>query len=99
MWRHSHFMERYWNPALAACNLSRRVTPHALRHTHVGWALMAGAAMPEIQARIGHAHISTTIDVYGRMLTDVQRPVLDKIAAARRPTGSPAAPLPAASAR
>jgi integrase len=98
MWRHSHFMERYWNPALAACNLSRRVTPHALRHTHVGWALMAGAAMPEIQARIGHAHISTTIDVYGRMLTDVQRPVLDKIAAARRPTVSSSAPLPAASA-
>jgi hypothetical protein len=42
---------------------------------------MAGASLPELQGRIGHASITTTINVYGRMLTDVQPAALDAFAA------------------
>lgn len=83
-WRYSNFRNRYWNPAVAAANLTRRPTPHWLRHTHVGWMTMTGAAsLPELQARIGHASIKTTMDTYGRMITDVSTTALDAFAAMR----------------
>lgn len=76
-WHESNFRSRAWNPAVQVANLSRRPTPHWLRHTHVVWAHNNGATMPDLQARIGHADIRTTYGVYGRMLTDVKPEVLD----------------------
>lgn len=89
-WHHSHFRARAWEPAVDLANLNRRPTPHWLRHTHVGWMVMAGASLPELQSRIGHSSIKTTIDVYGRMVTDVQESALDAFAALRA-TAPPAA--------
>jgi len=83
-WHHSHFRSRAWEPAVDLANLNRRPTPHWLRHTHVGWMVMTGkAAIPEISSRLGHASIKTTIDVYGRMISDVQPEALDAFAAMR----------------
>lgn len=70
-WHESNFRNRAWRPAVKAANLSRHPTPHWLRHTAVVWLHNAGASLPDLQARIGHASITTTIGVYGRMLTDV----------------------------
>lgn len=71
-WRHSNFVQRYWKPAVKACGLeSRRPTPHWLRHTQVAWLNEFGATLAELQARSGHAHVTTTIGVYGRMINDV----------------------------
>jgi len=39
--------------------------------------------MPELQSRIGHESIQTTINVYGRMLTDVAPTALKGFAAMR----------------
>lgn len=93
-WRYSNFVDRHWDPAVKAANLGRRPTPHWLRHTHAGWLILAGAALPEIQARIGHASIQTTIGVYGRMVNDVKGDTLAKLVAMRR---APAATVLAAS--
>jgi site-specific recombinase XerD len=82
-WHHPHFRSRAWEPAVDVANLARRPTPHWLRHTHVGWMVLAGASLPELQSRIGHASIKTTIDVYGRMVTDVSPVALDAFAAMR----------------
>ena len=82
-WHHSHFRSRAWEPAVDLANLARRPTPHWLRHTHVGWMVLSGASLPELQSRIGHASIKTTIDVYGRMVTDVSDTALDAFAAMR----------------
>ena len=82
-WHHSHFRSRAWEPAVDLANLNRRPTPHWLRHTHVGWMIMSGAALPELQVRIGHASIKTTVDTYARMVTDVQPQALDAFAAMR----------------
>lgn len=70
-WNYAHFRERAWNKAVKVANLPRVPTPHELRHTHVWWMVQSGASLPELQSRIGHASIKTTIDVYGRMVTDV----------------------------
>lgn len=82
-WRYSNFIRDAWDPAVKVANLARRPTPHWLRHTSVVWAAQAGASLPELQSRIGHASIATTINVYGRGITDVQPAVLDRVAALR----------------
>lgn len=83
-WHSSNFNERIWQPAVTAAGLTRHPTPHWLRHTNVAWLVMGGqVSLPEIQRRIGHEHISTTIDVYGRMIEDVSTDALDAFAAVR----------------
>lgn len=44
---------------------------------HVAVLSAAGAPIQEIQRRIGHESIQTTIDVYGGMIGDVSDGVLD----------------------
>ena len=88
-WHHSHFRSRAWEPAVKAANLARHPTPHWLRHTHVAWLAQGGmVSLPELQARLGHASIQTTIDVYGRMISDVRPEALEAFAAVR--SGRPA---------
>lgn len=84
-WNYANFRNRAWNPAVKAANLSRHPSPHWLRHTTVVWLAMNGATMPELQSRIGHKSIATTINVYGRMLTDVAPAALVGFAAMRNP--------------
>lgn len=84
-WSNNNFRDRYWDPAVTAANLTRRPTPHWLRHTSVAWLVMTGkVSLPEIQRRIGHESIQTTINVYGRMIDDVSPDALDAFAALRR---------------
>jgi integrase len=83
-WHHSNFRDRAWTPAVDAANLTRKPTPHWLRHTSVAWLVMTGkVSLPEIQRRIGHESIQTTINVYGRMIDDVSSDALDAFAALR----------------
>jgi integrase len=82
-WHYSNFVNRYWNPAVKGANLGRRPTPHWLRHTAVVWLSRSGASLAELQARIGHESIQTTIGVYGSMLTDVSPSALQGFAAMR----------------
>lgn len=81
-WLYSTFARR-WADAVAAAHLTRRPTPHWLRHTHVAELLAAGVPLPLVQQRIGHANIGTTVRVYGRQVDGVGVSVLDAIVAAR----------------
>jgi integrase len=93
MWLYHHFRMRRWVPAIRAANLSRQPTPHELRHTQAGWLLMSKlASLPEIQRRLGHASITTTVGTYGSLVTDVDDAALAALAALR----NPARELPAA---
>lgn len=98
-WHYGNFLTRYWDRAVTVANLNRRPTPHWLRHTAVYWLAVSGATLPELQSRIGHRNISTTIDVYGRMLTDVRPEALAGFAAMRHIglAGPDARALPASS--
>lgn len=71
-WRQSNFLARTWRGIIDRTGLERRPTPHWLRHTHVLLLLRAGVTLPEVQRRLGHEDIATTINVYGRMVDDVR---------------------------
>src|SRR5664279_4939807 len=65
------FSDQRWLPALKAAEaagFAKRFTPHDLRHTHVAWLIAAGVPLPNIQQRLGHESITTTIDTYGHLL-------------------------------
>lgn len=78
---HQAWHPRVWTPAVSKAagdkrndagkvieqGPGKRPRFHDLRHSHVAW-LAAGGAMPnEIQLRLGHESIKTTMDVYGHL--------------------------------
>ena len=52
---------------------------HWLRHSHSGALLQSGEPMAAVGARIGHADIRTTVNVYGSMVSDVSWRGLDAL--------------------
>jgi integrase len=45
--------------------LAKQPRVHDLRHTQASWLIDAGVSLPDIQRRLGHESIQTTIDRYG----------------------------------
>jgi len=89
---HGPFM-RAWNPAVVKATdrelcerlgltpLSRRPTPHDLRHTHASWLIARGIPLPYIQARLGHESITTTVNTYGHLVPDAHDQMASAIGA------------------
>lgn len=71
-WNENSFRGLRWPKVVAAAGLEQRApTPHWLRHTHVALCHAAGMSLAEIQRRLGHEDIQTTINIYGRMIEDM----------------------------
>jgi integrase len=45
-------------------------TPHWFRHSHATALLLAGTAEWVVSRRLGHAHVQTTLDIYGWVRED-----------------------------
>ncbi len=65
--RRNNFRRRYWLPACEAAGLAP-LRFHDLRHTCASLLIAQGAHAKEIQVRLGHASIITTMNVYGHLL-------------------------------
>jgi integrase len=72
--RAGNFRNRVWRPATQKVGLDG-FTFHALPHSSVGFMVAAGAQPLVIQRRIGHASVSTTMDIYGQVLPEVDERV------------------------
>jgi integrase len=46
-----------------------RITLHGLRHTHISLLAGTGAPVADVAKRVGHAHATTTLNVYTHVLT------------------------------
>ena len=57
--RRTSFGHRFWTPAVKRAGLSPAPTFHHLRHTAAALAIAQGAHPKAIQARLGHASITT----------------------------------------
>lgn len=83
---------RVWEPAVAkardaeACAreglepIDKTPTIHDLRHSHASWLIAAGVPLPNIQTRLGHEKITTTVDVYGHLAPEAHQQMADVIA-------------------
>jgi integrase len=81
-WNPNAFRRNYWHPIVAEAGLGERnPTPYWLRHTHVLLCIKAGLSLPEIQRRLGHKSITTTIDTYGRMVDGMSDEAADRLEA------------------
>jgi integrase len=65
--RRNNFRRRYWLPAVEEAGLAP-LRFHDLRHTCASLLIAQGAHAKEIQVRLGHASIVTTMNVYGHLL-------------------------------
>ncbi|MBL0003032.1 MAG: tyrosine-type recombinase/integrase [Actinomycetales bacterium] len=52
-------------------------SPHWFRHTYATWLLRRGAGVESVQALLGHASITTTVDTYGHLTVEDARATLE----------------------
>ncbi|MDA0564844.1 site-specific integrase [Streptomonospora sp. S1-112] len=81
-WRHSSFYNRRWVKAVQraqALGLTKKPRIHDLRHTHVSWLIEENVHAFKIQRRLGHKSITTTMDRYGHLVTDLDDDLLSAI--------------------
>lgn len=46
----------------------KQLSPHGLRHTHASLLFEAGATIKEVQMRLGHSSVKTTMDIYTHVM-------------------------------
>jgi integrase len=76
--RRTNWTRRVWRPALEKAGLSG-VRPHDLRHFGAALAIAAGGHPKQVQARLGHASIRTTLDVYGSLFPSLDEDLADRL--------------------
>ncbi len=54
---------------------------HGLRHTHCSLLFEAGASIKEVQERLGHTDVKTTMDIYTHVTKKTKASTLDKFEA------------------
>ncbi|GAA1819047.1 tyrosine-type recombinase/integrase [Nesterenkonia flava] len=83
------FYEKYWKPGRTALVLAglfpRNARVHDLRHTHASWLIDAGVPLPAISRRLGHEDISTTVNLYGHLVTDADERAADALSGGYKP--------------
>lgn len=52
--------------------INKNITPHTFRHTHTSLLLEAGVGVKEIQRRLGHSNIQTTLNIYSHMTQEME---------------------------
>ncbi|BDH62891.1 site-specific integrase [Lysinibacillus sp. PLM2] len=57
-----------------------KITTHGLRHTHCSLLFEAGASLKEVQDRLGHSDVKTTMDIYTHVTKKAKEEAILKFA-------------------
>ncbi|MGT2866411.1 site-specific integrase [Streptococcus fryi] len=57
-----------------------KITPHGFRHTHCSLLFEAGASIKEVQERLGHEDIKTTMNIYAHVTENTKEKTAEKFA-------------------
>lgn len=57
---------------LKKAEIKKNITPHSFRHTHTSLLIEAGVGINEIQQRLGHTDINTTMNIYAHMNSNME---------------------------
>lgn len=68
--RRSSFFERVWRRSLDAADLPRSIRFHDLRHYYASLLIRHGESVKTVQARLGHASATETLDTYSHLWPD-----------------------------
>ena len=68
--RRNRFSERVWRPAVAKARLRPGTRFHELRHYYASLLIRHGESVKTVQARLGHASASETLDIYAHLWPD-----------------------------
>jgi integrase len=81
--RQSSVTTKLFKPAVRAVGLDPRLRFHDLRHTCASLLIREGASVKAIQAQLGHATASVTLDRYGHLFPDELEHLADRLERAR----------------
>lgn len=76
--RYDNFRTRVWNPSVKRAGLDG-LTFHELRHTCAALLIQEGANPLEIQRRLGHSDIKTTLGTYGHLFPNQEERLNDAL--------------------
>lgn len=65
-------IETRLNRLLKKAEIKKKITPHSFRHTHTSLLIEAGVGIKEIQQRLGHTDINTTMNIYAHMTANME---------------------------
>jgi len=68
--RKSSFGQTTWHPARKRAGITEGVTFHDLRHLYASLLIRHGESVKVVQARLGHASASETLDTYSHLWPD-----------------------------
>ena len=74
-----HNARHAFGHVLKAAKLSAHFTPHSLRHTYASILISEGKPIAYVQAQLGHASITLTVDTYGKWLPSADRMAVDSL--------------------
>lgn len=63
---------------LALTGIDKSLSSHSWRHTHTALLIEAGVHIKEIQERLGHSSIQTTMDIYAKMTKNMKKDASSK---------------------
>jgi len=80
--RRTRFSDGVWRPAVNTAGLPVGTHFHELRHYYASLLIDAGESVKVVQARLGHATASETLDTYGHLWPDTEdrtRQAVDRV--------------------
>jgi integrase len=81
--RWSKWVRRYFKPAAHDAGLPGRLRLYDLRHTCASLLIAEGASVKAVQAQLGHATASITLDTYGHLFPSEMDALADRLEATR----------------
>lgn len=76
---HPNYYTLKFSRLIKKLNIQKKVRFHDLRHTNATLLRDQGVDFKIIQTRLGHADISTTLNIYSHVTTDMQKTATEKI--------------------
>lgn len=64
---------------LLSSNLQVSLSPHSFRHTHASLLFESGATIKDVQKRLGHTNVNTTMDIYTHVTKSSERNAIEKL--------------------
>jgi integrase len=85
--RRTRFSADIWRPAVERAGVPKGVGFHALRHYYASLLISQGASVKTVQARLGHASATETLNTYAHLWPDSEdhtRAAIDRVLGAPR---------------